>query len=336
MYRAALCLSAVLPLALAAAGEPAKGPTLISRPEAAATLVNPQCSHCRDEAKSRAGDLRAAERVLCWIRGYSDGGAIPYRFFLNKYPVISDTYGVFVHDPDAGFARGFAPSLDFSFHGWRNGVIVMKHKDGTLYSCLSGVAFAGPKKGARLAPVPTLVSTWGEWLKRYPQAVAYRMFDKYKAVELPARPAEGSLKSRGPADKRLPAETEVLGVVQGEDARAYPLADLAKAGMIREVVGGQERVVLWYAPTRTAVAYREYAEPPPKTKAKGRRLTFRRPADNPDGVCLTDRETGSRWDVTGRAVEGELKGWTLDWLDGTQVRWFAWAAEYPKTTIHGR
>jgi hypothetical protein len=49
-----------------------------------------------------------------------------------------------------------------------------------------------------------------------------------------------------------------------------------------------------------------------------------------------DKETGSRWDITGRAVDGELKGWTLQWLDSTQVKWFAWAAEYPETTIHGK
>src|SRR3984893_17460077 len=139
----------------------AQEPRVIAQPDAFKTLVNPMCSHCRDEAKRRASDLRADDRVLCWIRGYSDGGCIPHRFFLAPYRVISDTYGVFVYDPDAGFARGFAPSLDCDFYGWRNGVMVMKHKDGTLYSCLTGVAFEGPKKGTRLAPVPTLVSDWG-------------------------------------------------------------------------------------------------------------------------------------------------------------------------------
>ena len=49
---------------------------------------------------------------------------------------------------------------------------------------------------------------------------------------------------------------------------------------------------------------------------------------------FVDKETGSRWDIAGRAVEGELKGWTLQWLDGAQVKWFAWAAEYPKTTVY--
>src|SRR5580704_19226879 len=127
-------------------------PNFIARPDAFKTLVNPACSHCRDEAKRRAQELKADDRVLCWIRGYSDGGAIPIRFFLNPYRVISDSYGVFVYDPDAGYARGFAPSYEFRFHGWRNGVMVMKHKDGTLYSCLSGVAFDGPRKGDRLKP----------------------------------------------------------------------------------------------------------------------------------------------------------------------------------------
>src|SRR5262245_14175224 len=101
---------------------------LLVKPDAFKTLVNPQCSHCRIEAKRRASELRDDDRVLCWIRGYSNGGAIPIRFFLNSYRVISDSYGVFVYDPDAGYARGFAPSYDFSFYGWRHGVMVMEHK----------------------------------------------------------------------------------------------------------------------------------------------------------------------------------------------------------------
>jgi hypothetical protein len=327
MYRSLLCLLGLLPPA--PAGEPAGRPTLVARPDAGKTLVNPQCSHCRDEAKRRAGELRDGDRVLCWIRGYSDGGAIPYRFFLNEYPVISDTYGVFVHDPDAGFARGFAPSLEFTFHGWRNGVMVMRHKDGTLYSCLSGLAFEGPQKGTRLKAVPTLVSTWGEWLKRYPHAVAYHMFDKYKAVEPPARPAEGSLKSRGPLDKRLPAETTVLGVWDGKQARAYVLPVKLRTWTHSE----GDRVILWDGSTQTAAAYRMIASPPAKAPGKARRVTLE--ASRAE-AGWKDRETGSQWDIAGRAVSGELKGWTLEWLDGTQVRWFAWAAEYPETTIHGK
>src|SRR5437879_2928157 len=149
---------------LAVAARAAEEPKLIVKPEAFPTLVNPNCSHCRDEAKRRAGELRDDDRVLCWIRGYSDGGAIPLRFFLNTYRVISDSYGVFVYDREAGYARGFAPSYNFRFYGWRNGVMVMQEKDGTLYSCLTGIAFAGPRRGSRLQPIATLMSDWGFWL----------------------------------------------------------------------------------------------------------------------------------------------------------------------------
>jgi hypothetical protein len=328
----------ILILSLAAGvslgAEPTKKPALIVKPDAFKTLLNPPCSHCRDEAKRRAGELRDDDRVICWIRGKYDGGAIPYRFFLNPYRVISDTYGVFVYDPDAGYARGYAPSLDFTFHGWRNGVMVMKHKDGTLYSCLTGKAFEGPNKGKQLQVIPTLVSDWGYWLKHYPGSVAYHMFEKYVPVELPTALYPDSVKSRLPADDRLPAESSVLGVVEAKNARAYALDNLAKAGLIHDTVDGKARVVLWYEPSKTAAAYLSQASPPEaKDSTKPRNVTLQLALKEDDGPFI-DKETGSHWDITGRAVSGELKGWTLIWLDGTQVKWFAWAAEYPETSIY--
>ena len=352
-----LFLILFLPAGAAWAAEPGKEPILIAKPEAFKTLVNPACSHCVDEAKRRKEELREDDRVLAWIRGYSEGGAIPYRFFLNPYRVISDSYGVFVYDPDAGFARGFAPSYDFSFHGWRNGVMVMKHKDGTLYSCLSGLAVDGPKKGSRLEPVPTVVSDWGFWLKHYPGGVAYKMFEKYQPVELPRSLHEESRKSRAPADRRLAEETLVLGVVHGKSARAYPVELLAKQGFIADELDGVPVVVMWEPGTRTAAAYRPVASQPRKFQGPrpdksgvsppdaGTPLPAGSPALPPRHLTLqydtkstaalfSDKETGSRWDIAGRAIDGELKGWTLSWLDGTQVKWFAWAAEYPATSIY--
>ncbi len=304
------------------------------RLDAFETLVNPDCSHCRIEAERRSKELRDDDRVLCWIRGYSDGGVIPIRFFLNKYRVISDSYGVFVYDPDAGFARGFAPSYDFSFHGWRNGVMVIKHKDGTLYSSLTGKALEGPNAGSKLEPVPTLVSNWGDWLKRYPDAVAYHMFDKYQPKELPKEELDASRETRGPVDPRLPAGEIVLGVASGDRARAYRLKDLARDALILETVGDQRRVILYNAATETAAAYLSIAHSPDDNQLS-RPVTLGIESRN-SKAPFVDQETRSRWDYTGRAVDGELKGWTLQWLDGTQVKWFAWAAEYPETSIFGK
>jgi Protein of unknown function (DUF3179) len=320
-------------LSLARSGFAAQPGEFIAKPEAFRTLVNSECSHCRIEANRRASELRDDDRALCWIRGYSDGGAIPIRFFLNSYRVISDSYGVFVYDPDAGFARAFAPSYDFTFQGWRNGVMVMKHKDGTLYSCLTGLAFDGPKRGERPQPIPTLVSNWGYWLKRYPDAVAYNMFGKYQPMELSTAVNGDSQKSRVPSDKRLEAEREIFGVIDRGKPRAYPVDALASAGLINEKDDGESRVVLWYEPTHTAAAYRPIAAPPSDNdKATARTVTLEM-HDKEAMAPFVDKETGSRWDIAGRAVEGELKGWTMKWLDGIQVKWFAWAAEYPETLI---
>ena len=344
-------------LAFAAGVCLAADPPVIAKPEAFETLVNPACSHCRDEAKRRAVELKPGDRVLSWTRGYSDGGAIPVRFFLNPYRVISDSYGVFVYDPDAGFSRGFAPSYDFRFHGWRNGVMVMRHKDGTLFSCLSGLAFDGPKKGTRLKPVPTVVSDWGWWLGNYPDAVAYRMFDKYQPVELPAGEHPDSVKSRGTPDPLLPVNEQVLGVWTGAVARAYPVEPLERDGLVNEDLDGEPLVVLWEPKTRTASAYRPVASQPRKYRApepdgsgvsepdEGVLTPAGAAAAAPRKVTLTlapakaagrfrDAETKSLWDVAGRCVAGELKGFTLEWVDSVQVKWFAWAAEHPTGSVY--
>src|SRR5438552_6057653 len=84
-----------------APAEAAAEAKFLPQPDFFKTLVNPQCSHCIDEAKRRAADLRDDDRALAWTRGKYDGGAVPLRFFLAPYRVISDSYGVWVYGADA-------------------------------------------------------------------------------------------------------------------------------------------------------------------------------------------------------------------------------------------
>lgn len=352
----ALVASLFLLSGISRADDPTRSSKQLFKPDAFTTLINPACSHCRDEAKRREHELKPHDPVLWWIRGYSEGGVIPMRFFLAPYRVISDSYGVFVYDPDAGFARGFAPSYDFRFHGWRNGVMVMRHQDGTLYSTLTGLAFDGPKRGTRLKSIPTVVAEWGYSLEHYPNAVAYHMFDKYQPMELPSGEAADSVKSRTQSDPRLAPQTGVLGVWTGKAARAYPLAALEKSGIVIDRVDNEPLAILWEPKTHSAAAYRPVASQPRKFKGPepdthgispadagtllppgakelpARKVTLKLAAPNGAGR-FQDEETKTLWDVAGRGVEGELKGWTLQWVDGVQVKWFAWAAEYPATSI---
>src|SRR5262249_49411839 len=155
--------------------------------------------------------------------------------------------------------------------------------------------------------------------------VAYHMFDKYQPVEMPAKPSEESVKSRGKADKRLAGDAMVLGVRSAKEARAYLVDTIAKARFLTDKLDGKDLVIFWHEPTRTAVAYRPIASPREKKSGTARTLTLEREGE----CCFVDQETKSRWDIAGRATAGELKDWTLEWVDGVQVKWFAWAAELP-------
>jgi hypothetical protein len=321
-----------LSLILAAVANGADGPDQVKteyRPELFRTLVDPDCSHCRDEAKRKAGALRDDDRALAWIRGDYDGGAIPYRWFLVPYRVISDTYGVFVYDADADFVRAWPASLDFRFHGWRNGVMVMKHKDGTIFDCLTGVAVEGPRQGERLQPLPALETKWGPWLKEHPGTVAYQMVDKFVPLAIPKAVSEESRATRPKPDSRLDPEARVFGLAIGSVSKAWPVSGFKPGRMtLSERLGEQEVVILWNSYEGTAVAFA------PETEGKTpMRVTLKIDSGDDADAPWVDEESGSRWSTVGRAVSGPRKGEALRWLPGVLVKWYAWAAEYPQTGI---
>jgi hypothetical protein len=105
----------------------------------------------------------------------------------------------------------------------------------------------------------------------------------------------------------------------------YQAAELRKAKL-----AGQEAVLLWDGRTHTASVYAPETEGP-----KSEPVTLAVETSDADSPWV-DRETGSRWSVLGRAVSGSRKGQTLRWLPGVMVKWYAWAASYPKTSLKDR
>jgi hypothetical protein len=192
-------------------------PKLIVRPDAFETLVNPNCSHCIDEAKRRKDELKDSDPVLMWTRGKYDGGAMPYRYFLNPYRVISDTYGVFVYDPDAGFSA-FCRSLDFKFHGWRR-----RYGDDTGWNALSCLSASRSMARGATRTLAHDGDNWGWVMKR----IRIRCLPHIQPRN--SQNQSKILSSRGKIDKRLPTEEPVLGVPSAADhIRELPDADLER------------------------------------------------------------------------------------------------------------
>lgn len=140
---------------------------------------------------------------------------------------------------------------------------------------------------------------------------------------------------RGEADGRLQPKARVVSI-DAPTSVAYPFAHLSEVGIVHDEVDGRGIVVAWRPGTATALGGSQIASAADvgtasvfETALDGRELRFE-PAD--DGA-LRDVQTGTVWDVTGRAVTGPLEGEQLTPVIHDQTLWFSWAAFRPDTEI---
>jgi hypothetical protein len=206
--------------------------------------------------------------------------------------------------------------------------MVMRHQDGTLFDCLTGLAFEGPRKGQQLTPIPTIETDWGAWLKANPGTVAYAMVSKFQPQSAPSTLLPESRATRPRTDPRLDPEQRVFGLALGEEGAAWPLTSFGEHPTVRTLaIAGTRALILWDSRTRTAAAY----APELDEKTAGT-VTMIVDRSDPEAPWI-DQETGSRWSIAGRAVTGPRRGQTLKWLPGVMVKWYAWAAAYPRTSL---
>jgi hypothetical protein len=298
---------------------------ILAQPGSIPALTEPPCSYC--STQDRKGFLKPEDRVVSWLRASHNGGAAPLKYFLAQPRVLNDTYGLFFYDADGDYVSVFRKDYGYEFYGWRKGVMIVKGKDGSLYSALTGKAFEGPRRGERLEREPSMLTTWGYWLMLHPESTAYDLFDgkKYPAVPLPTELTKGAEATMGEVDSRLGALAPVYGVEINGEAKAFSLEGLNERFCYSTEVGGEPVAVFWYAPTKTAVAYHALLD--------GRKLTLFADDVSPETAPFKDKETGTRWTLAGRGVDGPLRHKELRWANGLQCRWFAWAAEFPNTEV---
>jgi hypothetical protein len=142
----------------------------------------------------------------------------------------------------------------------------------------------------------------------------------------------------GELDERLPVKERVIGLGEGSDAVAVVRSALAGRRPI-EVKVGDRVVVLWHRPGQASAL--DTPDIPggenigtvgvfdPVLDGRHLHFTSRRGA-------FEDEETGSRWDVLGRAVAGPLKGAQLKPFQHLDTFWFAWVTFNPDTGLIDR
>jgi hypothetical protein len=135
---------------------------------------------------------------------------------------------------------------------------------------------------------------------------------------------------------RLAPMARVLSLDLGGEVVAFAYDTLETERAINDVVGGEAVVVFWAPGTASALdnvalaAGRDMGTAAAYSrKVNGRVLKF-----TFDGSALVDQDTGTRWDILGQAIEGELAGEHLTPLVAINHFWFSWVAFKPETWVY--
>ena len=195
---------------------------------------------------------------------------------------------------------------------------------GTVWSHLDGMALSGAQAGTQLDVRPLQTTTWGAWVDQYPDTTVPHADTGYRYGRGNiGSPALGStlLDTLDGVDDQLAVNELVIGVFAGTESRAFPLAELPPDAPIQDVVGEIPIVILEGSDGIPSLAYH-------RALTDGRVLDFERR----DGAVF-DAQTGSRWNASGLAVEGELAGVQLAFVTSFFTEWYGWAAFHPDTTI---
>ena len=233
-------------------------------------------------------------------------------------------------------------------------LVMYDHQTESVWQQVGGKALIGDMVGATLPVIPSGIVSWGQFRDAFPEGLVLARPDvsrgpgpgipygttpytSYDSLE-----AEYDVRRlfRGELDERLQFADRVVGVTINGEAVAYPFRVLREAPVVADVVGGEAVVVVW---TPGAVSALDNAVIETSREVggagvfrptlDGRALTFE---PNPgDPQTFRDRETGSTWNIFGRAVAGELAGAQLTPVPHGTHLWFAWAVFEPETSIYG-
>ena len=304
-----------------------------------------------DSAAEAGAWLADAEPVLA-VEAGGAARAYPLRLLL-WHPVVNDELGgepvLVTFSPLTNTAAAYERRTGVAAPEFR-ATGALRFRNALLYDApteswwqqATGGALAGDLAGLRLAPLPGVVLSWAVFRAAYPNGDALSInagfagdFDFNPYFDVDFSPPD---QLRGAdLDPRLNAHARVLGLRAGGAALAFPYADLALDGAAHADLGGEPVVVFWRSGTASALSSIDIASGRDVGSAAaydpridGAALTF-----TAEGAAFLDAQTGSRWDLTGRAVSGPLEGRRLRPMpEQTTSFWFAWAALHPETDVY--
>lgn len=224
-------------------------------------------------------------------------------------------------------------------------VILWDHTTESWWQQLTGEAIVGDSAGLQLNFVPVQMLAWGDYKAAYPDGEVLSLdtgypgllqfYGKTQYYRYDA-PNNSPQFVSGAIDNRLPPKERVVAVAIDGKALAFPYQSLEKVGVVNYDEGDRALVIFYKFGTASPLD-EEFINDGKEIGSSGvftpvidgQRLTF----SAEDDGWFTDEETGSVWDITGKAVSGELAGARLERIVHQDAFWFAWSAFRPDAEI---
>jgi len=219
-------------------------------------------------------------------------------------------------------------TLSFGVSGllFDNNLVLFDRATESLWSQMRVQAVCGRLSGGSPPLLPVVQSTWAAWKALHPETTVLtfqtgfaRNYNQYPYGSYDQLGNNTLLFPQSDIDGRRPMKELVLGVRQGEAARAYPYGALGERSAVNDTVAGRDVLVVFDRPAQLALAF--------DRDIGARRLTFEIVGnDDAFPFMLRDEETGTLWDLGGLALSGPLSGTRLRQVATYSAMWFAWAA----------
>ena len=286
--------------------------------------------------------LRPDDVVFGLVLG-GEARAYPRRI-VAWHQVVSDQLGgtpvTLVFCPPCGGAVAYDPRTDGERHllgsaglVYEARLLLFDEQTKSLWDAFTGRPVGGEllDGGTALGRHALVTTTWGDWAARHPNSSVLDLDTGHVRDYSPGAALRDELGSPEPAfpvaqpDARLPAKTQVLGVVVEGEARAYDVERVRQASIVHDTVGGVPLVLLAEGANAAIRVYRAGALEVTGLSVRDRDLT----ATGDDGG------DGTRWFVQEDALVSTTDGRRYGHVPRQEGYWLAWSGTHPQTTIWG-
>ena len=234
--------------------------------------------------------------------------------------------------------------LDFGTTGrLRNSDLVMYDRQTeSWWQQITGHGIVGIYAGVRLTRLTSQITSFREFAEAYPDSDVLSRdtgFSRRYGVN-PYRGYDDINNSPffrvDLEDDRLPPMERVLNVTVNNRHRVYPFSAFKSEPVINDNFNGVPVVIFSKPDAASALDGADIS----KSKIIPSATAYRREINDlvlsfeRDDESFFDRETGSRWNLFGQAVQGELAGIQLPTVDSGLHFAFAWLVFYPDSDIY--